>query len=69
MRDLEEDLKEKWTAKITAAIRTGFAGLGKGWYNTDETRMDVYLHSKLKRLLKRLSRRARKRKRRSGVWA
>ena len=27
-------LKEKWTAKITAAIRTGFAGLGKGWYNT-----------------------------------
>ena len=54
IQSLLRRLKEKWTAKITAAIRTGFAGLGKGWYNTDEARTDVYQHSKLKRLLKRV---------------
>ncbi|EQC40888.1 hypothetical protein SDRG_01953 [Saprolegnia diclina VS20] len=48
-------LHEDWPNKITHAIKTSLAHVGKGWYNLQETRRDTYEFSKLRSFLHRVN--------------
>jgi dynein heavy chain len=44
-------LKENWINNVKNLIRSGFKDVGKGWYNMQESNMEVYNISKLKKLM------------------
>ena len=48
-------LKDEWGTKVTSAIKTRLANVGKGHFNVYESKNDVYKHSKLRRLLRRIN--------------
>ena len=45
-------LKESWTSALKSAVKSSLKEIGKGWFNLNETRTEVYAMSKLKRFLK-----------------
>jgi dynein heavy chain len=44
-------LKEQWVSSMCLAITKSLESIGKGWFNTREHRMNVYLESKLRKLM------------------
>ena len=48
-------LKESWTSALKSAVKSSLKEIGKGWFNLNETRTEVYAMSKLKRFLKMVS--------------
>jgi len=47
-------LKETWVNKLKDTIKKYFGGVGKGWFNIQETSKETYEFGKLKKLLTRI---------------
>jgi dynein heavy chain len=46
-----ELLREQWVASVNKAVKRSLENIGKGWFNLQEHRMNVYLQSKLSKLM------------------
>jgi dynein heavy chain len=47
-------LKDTWIVTLKQIVRSGFKDVGKGWYNMQESNMEVYKISKLKKFMNAL---------------
>lgn len=47
-------LKDSWTSTLKVAMRSSLRDMSKGWYNLYETSWEVYLMSKLRKLMEQI---------------
>ncbi|XP_032988956.1 dynein axonemal heavy chain 1 isoform X1 [Rhinolophus ferrumequinum] len=47
-------LKDSWTSTLKVAMRSSLRDMSKGWYNLYETNWEVYLMSKLRKLMEQI---------------
>ena len=55
MATARKQIKDDWPSSIVAAIKNGLAGVGKGHFDVDMTKEDMYRFSKLRKLLRRIN--------------
>jgi hypothetical protein len=48
-------IKETWLNSITLIIRNNAKGGKKGWFNIDESNLEVYTYSKLRKFMNRVN--------------
>ena len=53
--DMRIYLQQEWIAKLGDAVLSGFSEVGKGWYNTEESNIEVYKIGKLSNCMKVLT--------------
>ena len=51
MVQINHYLKDAWVANLKTAVQSSLSHVGKGWYNLEETNREVYMFSKLRRLM------------------
>ena len=60
-------LKDSWISTLKVAMRSSLRDMSKGWYNLYETNWEVYLMSKLRKLMELLKSNMGDRKKTAGA--
>ncbi|KAI9209204.1 dynein heavy chain and region D6 of dynein motor-domain-containing protein, partial [Polychytrium aggregatum] len=51
LQNIKSFLKDSWLTTLKTIIKIGFKDVGKGWYNMQESNMEVYKISKLRKFM------------------